>query len=197
MSEKAEQKKEYIIECAKRIFAKKGFKSVTMKDIVSACNISRGGVYLYFSSTNEIFEAVLQMEENSEQYLVPEGITTACSAREQMGRFLHEQKKELLNPSNSLIVATYEYLFMQSALLDKAETQSKFNRSADQLTKLIQHGVDRGEFRVEPCVAAQNIVLLLEGLRVTSTVLALDEAFLDRQMSYVLSMLEGGTCNEA
>ena len=33
-----------------------------MKDIVEACEISRGGLYLYFESTDQILMEVLQVE---------------------------------------------------------------------------------------------------------------------------------------
>ena len=49
MSEKSVQKKNFIIETAKNVFVEKGYKNVTMKDVIEACDISRGGLYLYFS----------------------------------------------------------------------------------------------------------------------------------------------------
>ena len=58
MGEKSELKREYILKKAKDVFAHKGYRTVTMKDIVEACDISRGGLYLYFGSTEEIFEGV-------------------------------------------------------------------------------------------------------------------------------------------
>ena len=48
MSEKSVQKRNYIIEKAREVFSQKGYLTVTMKDIVEACEISRGGLYLYF-----------------------------------------------------------------------------------------------------------------------------------------------------
>ena len=51
MGDKSTQKKQYIIEKAKEVFIKRGYKDVTMKDIVEACQISRGGLYLYFANT--------------------------------------------------------------------------------------------------------------------------------------------------
>ena len=54
-TKKIYNKREYILEKSKDIFTKKGFTSVTMTDIIDACNISRGGLYLYFSSVDEIF----------------------------------------------------------------------------------------------------------------------------------------------
>ena len=67
MGEKSEQKREYILKRAKEVFAKKGFRDVTMKDIVEACEISRGGLYLYFGSTEEIFKEILMSELESEE----------------------------------------------------------------------------------------------------------------------------------
>ena len=62
MGEKSVQKKRYILETARKVFVDKGFKRVTMKDIVEACDISRGGLYLYFDSTSQIFLEVIKME---------------------------------------------------------------------------------------------------------------------------------------
>ena len=62
MGEKSEQKREYILKKAREVFAKKGFRDVTMKDIVEACEISRGGLYLYFGSTEEIFKEILKQD---------------------------------------------------------------------------------------------------------------------------------------
>ena len=42
MGEKSLQKKQYILENAREIFMDKGYKNVTMKDIVEKCEISRG-----------------------------------------------------------------------------------------------------------------------------------------------------------
>ena len=62
MSDKSVQKKKYILETARRVFGEKGYGCVTMKDIVEACGISRGGLYLYFDSTEQILLEILQME---------------------------------------------------------------------------------------------------------------------------------------
>ena len=60
MGEKSLQKKKYILEKAREVFMEKGYKNVTMKDIVDACEISRGGLYLYFPGTRELFLEVLK-----------------------------------------------------------------------------------------------------------------------------------------
>lgn len=95
MGEKSLQKKQYILETARKVFVEKGYKNVTMKDIVEACNISRGGLYLYFSSTEELLLAVLQQEAEEIDDIFTETIAEEDSAADILTLFLKEQKKEL------------------------------------------------------------------------------------------------------
>ena len=67
MGDKSVQKKKYIMQKARNVFCRNGYRAVTMKDIVEACDISRGGLYLYFSNTKELFEAVLAEEYAGEE----------------------------------------------------------------------------------------------------------------------------------
>ena len=54
-----ESKKVKILESARRVFCRKGYLDVTMQDIIDECGISRGGIYLYFTSVDEIFQEVI------------------------------------------------------------------------------------------------------------------------------------------
>ena len=47
MGERSVQKKQLILEKAKEVFVEKGFRNVTMKDIVDACEISRGCICIF------------------------------------------------------------------------------------------------------------------------------------------------------
>ena len=71
MGEKSLQKKKHILETARKVFIEKGYKRVTMKDIVDACGISRGGLYLYFNNTGEIFLEVMKMDNQESGGLLP------------------------------------------------------------------------------------------------------------------------------
>ena len=74
MGERSLQKKQFILEKAREVFVEKGFRSVTMKDIVDACEISRGGLYLYFSSPEEIFLEVLAAESEEADDVFAESV---------------------------------------------------------------------------------------------------------------------------
>ena len=92
MGEKSLQKKKYILETARKVFMEKGYKNVTMKDIVEACDISRGGLYLYFNSTAEIFREVLHMESEEADDVFSDSIREDATATEILALFLKEQK---------------------------------------------------------------------------------------------------------
>ena len=187
MSEKSAQKKKYIIETARRIFMDKGYKEVTMKDIVEACQISRGGLYLYFSSTKELFEEVLKMEQED---AFAESITEETTPTDILAIFLKEQKKELLNKQNSLGKATYEYFFANDIPGRDNLLKKQFDAAVHVLEGLIQEGVESGEFYCEdPRGCARNIMYLLEGLKIASHTRGISETAVDREIMYVMQGL--------
>ena len=67
MGDKSIQKTQYIIDVAAKVFSEMGYKNVTMKDVVDACDISRGGLYLYYESTTELFIDVMKSQFESRE----------------------------------------------------------------------------------------------------------------------------------
>ena len=88
MGEKSVQKKKYILDTARKVFVEKGYKSVTMKDIVEACEISRGGLYLYFESTDQILLEVLKLEADETDDVFTERIEKGDTAADILTLFL-------------------------------------------------------------------------------------------------------------
>ena len=189
MSEKSVQKKQYIVDTARKVFQEKGFKQVTMKDIVDACEISRGGLYLYFSSTSELFEELLKQEQEREDSF-GEGIPETATAAEVLALFMKEQKRELLNKGASLTVAIYEYYFANKVSASNNHIKKQFDIAVYVLERLIAEGVENGEFYCEePHRAASNMMYVLEGLRVAARTRGITEAVIDREIMYMMSGL--------
>lgn len=57
---KAEERKQMILDCAKRLFSKSGYFNTQISDIVKAANIARGTVYQYFKSKDDIFITIIE-----------------------------------------------------------------------------------------------------------------------------------------
>jgi len=53
-----EQRRNDIIDAAERIFFSKGWSTATMDDIAEEAELSKGTLYLYFKSKNELYQAI-------------------------------------------------------------------------------------------------------------------------------------------
>ncbi len=185
MSEKSVLKKKLIVDTAKKIFIQKGFKTVSMKDIVEACDISRGGLYLYFSDTEEIFLEVLHQTEETPGVL--DQLTPDVSAVDVLALFFKEQKKNILQIRKTLAVAKMEYF---SSHKGAKLLQKQFDADVKHLAELIDLGIENGEFdAVDSQAAAENIMYVLEGLRVVALTRRVSEETIDKELMILMQGL--------
>ena len=57
-TKKPEERKEEIVQTAKRLFVERGYKRTQIKDIVGAVGVAQGLFYYYFKSKEDVMEAV-------------------------------------------------------------------------------------------------------------------------------------------
>lgn len=190
MGDKSIQKKRYILETARKVFVEKGFKRVTMKDIVEACDISRGGLYLYFDNTSQIFLEVLKLESQETDDVFSDSITEDATAADILILFLKEQKKELLRKKDTLTQAIYEYYFENQPGRKDNILRKQFDSAVKIIEKLIETGVENGEFYCEDCAGtARNIMFVLEGLKISAQTIGITAETVDREILYILRTL--------
>ena len=44
------EKRQHILMCARQVFAQRGYEAATIKDLLTACGISNGALFVYFKS---------------------------------------------------------------------------------------------------------------------------------------------------
>ncbi|MCH5337985.1 MAG: TetR/AcrR family transcriptional regulator [Acetatifactor sp.] len=190
MGEKSVQKRKFILETARKVFVEKGFKKVTMKDIVEACEISRGGLYLYFDNTSQIFMEVMKLESEEADDVFSDSITEDATAADILVLFLQEQKKELLRKKNTLTQAVYEFYFENQPAKKDNVLKKQFDSAVKIIEKLIEAGVENGEFYCEDCAGtARNIMFVLEGLKISAQTINITSDTVDREIVYILRSL--------
>lgn len=187
MGEKSIQKRRYIVKKAREVFIKRGFKDVTMKDIVEACEISRGGLYLYFESTRDIFLAVLKDDEDDEDDVFLKAVSRKASSSDILAIFLQEQKKELCQKKESLTLATYEFFFANKYPAKENPVKIQFDAAVQIIEKLITDGIKSGEFEcADPKGAASNMMYVLEGLRIMSQTVGISEKAVNKEILFLM-----------
>lgn len=193
MGEKSEKKRRFILERAETVFAKKGYKAVTMKDIVDACEISRGGLYLYFSCVREVFEAVLKAEDTGEGgdgTSVFLNTDSESSASELLALFIKLQKREVFRKQNNLTLAIYEYFNEVASDNTDNEFKKSFQLELRTVEDIVNKGILDGEFECEdPAAWARNFLFVINSMKMNGKLLGITEPMFDREMLYVLSQL--------
>lgn len=189
MGKIADAKKMRILNAAREVFAKKGYSSVTMKDIVEASEISRGGLYLYFSSVEEVFETLIKMDEMGNEGISGYKITKDSSATDILLLFLKAQKEEIVTGRNGLSMAYYEYCYSKKDEMGK-EVKEQYSKWAMVVQKIIEIGIESGEFEcMYPHLEAQNFLTAIEGMKIMFQTSGITEEEVDQNLAYLVSRI--------
>ena len=186
MGDKSTQKKQYIIAKAGEVFASRGYKDVTMKDVVEACGISRGGLYLYYANTTELFEAVLEEKSQENRSIFEASEEDDATPGDKLLLYLDICKKALLN-KDSLTTAIYEYLFANQG---DNPVKKQLEGETAILEQIIAEGVEQ-EWMVcdDPKAAAGSITYTIEGLKIASVTTGITEEKIDKTIEYIMGTL--------
>ena len=97
INKRGEETRKLIKKCACGLFASKGFKQVTMKDICEAASLSRGGLYCHYESTQEIFKEIINDFMSRQEDTFSEKIGQNIPAKEILNEVLEKYKAEMLD----------------------------------------------------------------------------------------------------
>lgn len=161
----SEERKDQIIEAAIHVFARKGFYEARMDDIVAESGLSKGALYWYFQSKDEVIAAILEHFFGFELHEIQEALEQGEKVSDQLLLLVRRAAVEL-NHMAEVIPITLDFY---SAAARKKPVQISLKKYFDAYLKLlagmIQQGIDRGEFRpVDAMQTAVSIGALYEGL---------------------------------
>lgn len=186
MSNKGDTTRESIRHEAFILFATKGFKSVTMKDICEATGLSRGGLYRHYDSTGAIFEDIFNRMSDDSDDRIMSSIKCGTTATVIMNDMLDLLRREILDARQSLSLSIYEYADVHGGNLFK-DLNIKGRKK---WITLIEYGISTGEFRsVNVDQITDTILYSYQGLRMWSRVTELDETTVDNVLNQIRSIL--------
>jgi AcrR family transcriptional regulator len=185
------ERRAQIIEAALACFMRKGFNNTTMDDIVTESGLSKGSLYWYFESKDELFTAALMsvfVNVGEETVVALEPDTTASEKLRALGRAA---------ASVSRLFEGYFGLFLEFwAASAQREKTGQFwfgllDQYKDIVVAVIEEGVANGEFKpvdVDPLVWA--MLATYDGL--AAYVMLMPDLDLDRiSHAFVDALLRG------
>lgn len=126
---KAEKRKEHIMNCAEKVFARKGFQDATISDIAREANLSDTTIYEYFSTKEELL------------FTIPEATT------ERFKELLEFNLKSVRDTGNKIRSFIYFYLWFYKNHPDYASLYLLTLKSSRKFRETRAYNIIRGVFR--------------------------------------------------
>ena len=160
-----EEYKKRILLTAIKIFSRHGFKKTTMDEISRALKKGKSSIYYYYSSKEDIFEAVVLYEANQLRSQLTSAIKAVDDPAEKLTSYISVRTKAFEKLSNY-----YNAVFDKN--LDHFEFIEKIRMRYDReelaiLRLLVYLGKQRGTFKVDDSeYTAMAIQTMLKGFEV-------------------------------
>lgn len=159
--ESKNQRKALIIKHAFNIFSEKGYSNTTVDDIVKSSGVSKGGIYTYFKSKEEIFLAIAEERFNLRRNLI-NTFTTEMTSKEKLEKYIQWILDWVLDTKNILqIKFTFEFWSVTSRKADiKDASTERYKEIAQDLCDLLREGVQNGEFKPDLDIDSMCYIIL-------------------------------------
>ena len=143
----SEERKDQIMNAAEEVFTQKGLDNARMDDIAEETGLSKGTLYLYFKSKDDLIAAILDRIFQREFRAFENVDLSTMSATDAIWLFTDTVIKDIKVILRLMPIA-YEFLALafRNKVVQKA-LKIYLNRYMDIFTPTIQRGIETGEFR--------------------------------------------------
>ena len=162
---KREERRTQILNAAMRLFVVKGYSDTTVDDIVKKSGLSKGAIYHYFKSKNELFFALIDYWEESflpgfykNNYINKTGSETL--------RLLAKETADNFKSKKYLFLAELEFWSLSNRD-NKVRKRIKllYHRMLSILEKIFNNAVNKKEFKeIDSKMAALAIMTSMQGV---------------------------------
>ena len=163
MADSKEEKKEILINAARDVLAKYGFKKVTLEDIAEKAGLAKTSVYHYFNSKEEILTAVIRRELNRLLNRMRNAVEKKSTSEKKLIGLVKE-RYVFLQEMMSLTGSNMDIL-QEVGPMVRAERDRFLGAEMELLKEVILDGIARDEFFVEdPELLALVAISALRGI---------------------------------
>ena len=164
--------KENIIIVALRLSLTRGYKSVSLIDVANELGITKGGIYHYFSSKDELLLAALHFSLDYFEKRYAELLSNKSTLREILYALLvdnvfDEDSKQFIGSTGECSVDhVHFYIEMMQRFSEIQERVQKINvLTCEAFAKRIQVAMDKGEIKknLDSYALAANVMALVNG----------------------------------
>lgn len=184
MPAKGENTRSRILDAAAELFTNKGFSTVTMKDLCEATGLSRGGLYRYFSSTEEMMMELMEQEQLRADRMAGNIPMSSRSASELLEEFLATHESYLTSRKAKLEIAMNQFALTSEA--GREANNRRLSSAVKRLASVIRKGQRDGLFKPGSAEdAAYHVLIFMGGMRTQVCLGEYEGDFVSRQIEFI------------
>jgi len=155
--------REQIVEAARHIFSRFGFKKTTMDDIALGVGKGKSSIYYYFTSKDQVFQAVVEKEITSLRQELVKVIESDLKPIDKIQSYITVRMTKFGEMTN-FYQAIKNELLAQLDFID--QIRKKYDEDEVNLVdSILKEGIEKNEFDIEDSrLAASVIVTAMKGL---------------------------------
>ena len=144
-----ENRKNAILKAARKLFFEKGFKPVTVESIARKAELSKGSIYLYYNSKEEIYTQILLSDIDKFHERISDLLQNPSSASDVLLKLANIYVDFFLNDRELFRILMIFMLHTSDMNLPEDLNDhivKTTNKTIGIIDQIFQYGVERGEF---------------------------------------------------
>lgn len=155
-----------LVDSAQRLLRENGYQATGIKDILDDSNVSRSNLYYHFTTKRSLAEAVIAVWHVNLQKVFKNAVGIETNYRQQVDSFV--QVFIDIQTSDPFAVCPFGRLALELGDTEPVLRQminQVFSDFQGEVTKLIEKGIEAGEFKpdTDPKALANALLVAIEG----------------------------------
>lgn len=194
-------KRDLILDAFRELLENEDIQHISVNEIAKKAGIGKGSIYYYFSSKDEILNALIKR--------------TYTDVVEMAKGLVHQTDlsiyARLAKITNACIAATGDFLRRSEAVRNKMDVSERIYDSAyihqqfmkhsivdfkEIYTEIIQQEIDKGTIQVDSAAEVAEIVLIVLTVKIDNTLSPSSDEETAKTLQTLITLLERGTGNE-
>ncbi|MYL69343.1 TetR family transcriptional regulator [Halobacillus litoralis] len=191
--EHLKQRRADIMKAARNVFIEHGYEHTTMKHVMEAAGVSRGGLYQYFSNKEDLFEALLEEGLTDEAGATEDSLGKVESYWALLMQLLFGEDGSPDTEMDPLAPSKLEFFITgRNDERRRAYGEKRYEMGLRMYEELIKAGQRSGEFsdRYESNLIARSIITFVDGLALDHAMLPEEKVKLKEQSAMFVEYLK-------
>ena len=191
--EHLKQRRADIMDAARNVFIEHGYEHTTMKHIMEAAGVSRGGLYQYFSNKEDLFEALLEEGLSGEAEATEVSLENVDSHWTLLMQLMFGEDGNPDSEMDPLAPSKLEF-FITGRNDERRRNygEKRYEMGLNIYNEIIKAGQDSGEFsdRYDSELIARSMITFVDGLALDHAILSEEKVKLKEQSALFVDYMK-------